>query len=101
MPLVSIAAETVGSSWGSPIWRAGEVDRDPHRGGVGVAATASSATLLQASSTTQRPIGTISWDSSATGMKEAGLVSPHSGWRQRSSASSATIEPSRRPTIGW
>ena len=57
--------------------------------------------LRQACSITQRPIGTIRRDSSATGMKASGPIRPRSGWFQRSSASIATMEPSRSLITGW
>ena len=78
MPLASIADETVGSSRGSPIWRPERLTAI-RTGAASGRIACQPATLSQASSMTQRPTGTISCDSSATGMNEVGLVSPYSG----------------------
>jgi hypothetical protein len=88
------------SSCGSASSRAERLTETPTGGASGAARCQAAAALLACSST-QRPIGRISLDSSATGMNPAGGISPRRGWRQRSSASSITIEPSVRSMIGW
>ena len=60
-----------------------------------------SAAWRQACSSTQRPIGSISPFSSATGMKSTGEIRPRSGCSQRTSASTETIARSRSDTSGW
>ena len=50
---------------------------------------------------TQSPMGTMKPVSSATGMKRAGDTSPHSGSRQRISASAPTTWPVFRSSCGW
>ena len=59
------------------------------------------AACAQAASSTQRPIGSIRPDSSATVMNSAGSSSPRVGCSQRSSASTEATDPSRSETIGW
>jgi hypothetical protein len=58
------------------------------------------ASARNASSIAQRPIGTISPDSSATGMNALGGISRPPSSVQRASASNATIRPLERWTIG-
>ena len=88
------------SSSGSASWRAERLTATP-TGAESGWSCCQTAAWRQACSITQRPIGTIRRDSSATGMKASGPIRPRSGWFQRSSASIATIEPSRSLTTGW
>ena len=54
-----------------------------------------------ASSSTQRPSGTISPVCSASGMNRSGPSTPCCGWHQRTSASAPCTLPSPRWTSGW
>ena len=58
------------------------------------------AASAQAVSSTQASIAGIRPISSATGMKSAGDSRPRAGWFQRSKASTLTIAPAARSTIG-
>ena len=55
----------------------------------------------QASASTQAPTGTTMPVSSSSGTKRAGSTTPHSGWRQRSSASAPVARPLAADTRGW
>jgi hypothetical protein len=55
----------------------------------------------QDSRSTHSPIDRINPDSSANGMKSAGLTSPRVGWFQRSSASTLLMRPVATSLFGW
>ena len=96
-PARASAAPTCSTMSGSWSWRAERLTLT----WVVAPGPDSFATRLQASSMTQRPIGTISPVSSASGMKAAGESRPRRGWRQRTRASAPTIVPEDSSTMGW
>ena len=97
-PLAASAADTASGSPGSTIWRAETltemVSGSPSSPAFQLAACS------QASSSTQRPIGTISPVSSASGMKSSGRTMAPSRC-QRSSASKPMVRRDGSSTIGW
>ena len=94
------AAATAPTSSGSWNSRAREVDRHRQRRPV-AARPATPAPGGRPRRSTQRPSGTISPVSSASGMKSPGGTRPRAGCRQRTSASTSTTAPVARSTIGW
>jgi hypothetical protein len=98
MPLASRASSMSCSRCGSANWRgerftAIDTGRKPRR--------CHAMFCAHASFSTQRPIGTISPVSSASGMNCIGDTMPKSGCIQRSSASTPVICPVSVSTFGW
>ena len=81
----------------------GQVDRHERAGRSGAAGRdrRQRAAWRQAVSRTQRPSGTISPVSSASGMNAIGGTRPRVGCCQRTSASNPTTASVSRSTIGW